>query len=250
MIIDGTEIFEKDCSYPEWVDISLFNENGILKPSAFQKLFATCVERHLSKFHAATDDLLVHNLAWVLTSASFKIVRPITECQTLFMQTWHSQHKGPYFRRDFIFRDENGEEYFRGANYSILLDMTSRKIFRKRAIPFELDAPYETTVLEASPNFKTDVLFSDISERRVFPSQLDRLGHVNNVCYGDFAYDTLSEKEIQRLAELKRIDVYFLSEMRKGDQFTLQRADDENRIIIRGKNNTKDDIAFCYILTF
>ena len=128
--------------------------------------------------------------------------------------------------------------------------MTSRKIFRKRAIPFELDAPYETTVLEASPNFKTDVLFSDISERRVFPSQLDRLGHVNNVCYGDFAYDTLSEKEIQRLAELKRIDVYFLSEMRKGDQFTLQRADDENRIIIRGKNNTKDDIAFCYILTF
>ena len=53
-----------------------------------------------------------------------------------------------------------------------------------------------------------------MDQRKVYNSHMDSLGHVNNICYGKFAYDALSETECMNMHNLKRIDLYFRSELK------------------------------------
>jgi len=79
---------------------------------------------------------------------------------------------------------------------------------------------------------------------------VDLLGHVNNRRYGDFAYDALTAEEILRLRKIKRMDLYFISEMRNKDDFTVFKSVEENRILLRGHNNMKNDTAFDIVFQF
>ena len=92
--------------------------------------------------------------------------------------------------------------------------------------------------------------FDKIAERKVFNSYIDYLGHVNNCRYGEFAYDAFTDEERQNLARLKRMDFYFLSELRNKDTFSVLKTYDGNKLLIRGYNNIKDNLAFDIIMEF
>ena len=139
---------------------------------------------------------------------------------------------------------------FQGSTFSILLDVSTRGVFRKKELPFKLAAPREIFCTEGDPHFRGPKDFTVIATRKVYNSYIDCLGHVNNCRYGDFAYDALSDDEINRMGKLKRIEIYFISELRNKDQFTVRKAIDGNRIVIQGQNNTKGDTAFDFVFQF
>ena len=86
--------------------------------------------------------------------------------------------------------------------------------------------------------------------RKVYNSYLDLLGHVNNCRYSEFAYDTFTAEEKARLADLKRMEVYFESELRPQDTFTIGRAAEGSSLFFRGHNNVKADTSFDVVMTF
>ena len=103
---------------------------------------------------------------------------------------------------------------------------------------------------KASPSFKADKAFKKTEDRRVYNSFIDCLGHVNNTRYGEFAYDALTDAEKNNLGSLKRMDIYFLSELRDHDTFSVFKAYENNKIIIRGVNNIKQDTSFDVVFEF
>lgn len=232
------------------VEVSFLNENNIMKPSAYQSLFAQLAERHLSAFGADSNVTMQYGLAWALISLSIDIKKPIDRCMKLFAKTWYSQRKGPYFRRELVFCDENDTIMFQGSTFSVLLDLENRTIYRKNALPFSLTLPLEEYCIEAEPRYRGEFDFTPIETRVVYNSFIDNLGHVNNRYYGDFAFDSLTESELLNMVRLRRMDFYFISELRNKDHFTLEKAKATNRILINGQNITKSDLAFVVDMQF
>ena len=232
------------------LEFAFLNEFDAVKPSAYQSLFAQLAERHLFFFNADTNETMKYGLSWALISISIEILRPIDRCMRLYATTWYSGRKGPYYRRELVFRNEQGEIMFQGSTFSILMDVKARTVFRKKDLPFPLTVPRENFCIDASPRHHTTGNYVPVETRSIYNSDIDNLGHVNNRRYGDFAYDTFETTEIPLLKQLKRIDYYFISELRKGDRVTTEKAVGPCEIHIRGRSETKDEIAFEVIFTF
>ena len=241
---------EKDFIYEITPDVSELNEDGFLKPYAYQNLFAQIAERHLNKINLNVDTTMKYDLAWALISISLEILNPVKGCIKLFAQTWHSQKKGPYFRRELIFRDEEDTVLFKGSTFSVLLDLNTRTVFRKKETPFYIGEATSEFTIEASPSFRADLSFTEIEKRKVYNSHIDYLGHVNNIRYGEFAYDTLDKAEKSNLAKLERYEIFFISELRCNDIFSVQQAREENSIIIKGVNTEREETSFDVIMKF
>jgi acyl-ACP thioesterase len=241
---------EKDCVYELLSTASYLNQHNQFKPYAYQVLFEQMAERHLYQLNLNVDDTMKYGLAWALISMSVEVVNPIEKNMVLYGNTWYSQHRGPYFRRELLLKNGDGQVMFKGSTHSVLLDMEKRSVYRKKEVPFQMHEPTELFLVDASPSFKVDVDLKPVAERTVQASQIDCLGHVNNCRYGEFAYDTFTAAEQELLRDLKRMDINFLSELRAGDHFTMRKAYEGNRIFIQGHNNTKDDVSFNIVLEF
>lgn len=241
---------EKECVYQLEATVSFFNQYSCLKPYAYQVLFEQMAEKHLSDLNVNVDTTMKYGLAWALVSMSVEIKKSIEPGAVVFGSTWYSQHRGPYFRRELLFKDQSGDVLFHGSTHSVLLDIEKRSIFRKKEVPFPMHDPTEIFLLDASPNFKTDLVFDPVAERIAYPSYIDCVGHVNNCRYGEFAYDTFTAEEQEKLKEMKRMDLYFLSELRCDDRFTMEKTYDENCMFLRGANKTKDDISFNIVISY
>lgn len=226
------------------VEVSYLNDQNIMKPSAYQALFAGLAERHLAVFGADSNITMQYGLAWALISISIDVVFPIDHCMRLYAKTWFSGRKGPYFRRELVFYDEENNVRFQGSTFSVLLELSTRSIYRKKDLPFALTEPSEVFCIDAEPRFREELLFSKMEERKVYNSYIDNLGHVNNRHYGDFAFDVLTEEELAKMPNLSRMDFYFISELRNHDHFSLEKSNSENRIFVRGQNTMKEEVAF------
>lgn len=241
---------ERDCVYEVQTDVSLFNENGILKPHAYQTLFEQIAEQHLNRYHLNVDSTMKYGYAWALISLEIEMVNPVIQCEPLYAYTWHSQYKRPYFRREMEFKNAAGDLLFHGSSFSVLLDMEKRTVYRKKESPFDSPLPDEFFTIEAVPTFKTHLPFEKVDERKVYHSYIDPLGHVNNCRYGEFAYDAFSNEEKERLSQMKRMEIYFTSELRLNDTFSICKGYEDNRLYIRGHNDVKNDTAFDIIIYF
>jgi len=241
---------EKDCVYELLATASYLNQYNQFKPYAYQTLFEQMAERHLFKLNLNVDDTMKHGLAWALISMSVEVVTPIEKSMTLYGHTWFSQKRGPYFRRELLLEDAEGRTMFKGSTHSVLLDIEKRSVYRKKEVPFPMHEPTELFLLDASPSFKMEAELFPVEERSVQASQIDCLGHVNNCRYGEFAYDAFTEEEQARLKDLERMDIYFLSELRAGDRFTMKKASGKNQVCFQGYNNTKDDVSFNIVMKF
>lgn len=243
-------IVERDHVYTVETEVSDLDECGLLKPHAYQKLFARIAEDHLNLLALNVAATLRHQLAWALVTMSLEIVRPVAGCVRLHATTWYSQRKGPYFRRELVFRDDDGAIAFHGSTFSVLLDVGSRTVFRKKATPFDVGEPFESFTIEAAPSLEKMEGHGRVEVRRVRNSHLDALGHVNNTRYGEFAHDALDEAECRRLAHLGRIDLQFVSELRRDETFSVWKAATDDRICIQGRKEADDALSFACRFTF
>ncbi len=250
--IKNIENIENEASLIHQFEVEVFylNENGVMKPSAYQALFAQLAEKHLDVYDSGAAETMKHGLAWALISMSIEVKRPINSCMKISAYTWYSGRRGPYFRRELVFCNEDGDILFQGSTFSILLEVATRKVFRKKELPFTITEPNNVFCMEANHHFKEHIEFIPYETRRTYSSDIDLLGHVNNRRYGDFAYDALTEEEKLRFKDIKRMDLFFISEMRDKDDFTILKATEENRILFRGHNNKKDDTSFDIIFQF
>lgn len=249
---------EQSNLYSLQLDPSQLNPNGILKPQSYQALYCELVERHLSAYDAGSDKIMEYGVAWVLISLSVDVLNSKIPPGILQAKTWKSGRKGPYFRRDFIFYTKEGEVCFRGTSYSVLLNLETRKVSRDRQVPFFALTADEEPLTQGYPSWKQaygqngDLIADRLSlraTRKVENSFLDLLGHVNNIRYGEFVYDAMTGEEAERLASLRRLEIYFAAELRQGDSFSVFAAEEEDRLFFRGCKEACGDTSFDMVLS-
>lgn len=246
-------INEHSQTYPLDVSMDMLGGSGFMKPVGYQTLICELAERHLKCFHLNIDDLAQYNMSWVLVSSSFEICRPIQGQPRIIGRTWHSAQERLTFRRELTFTDSEGQPLFNAVTFSVLMDLSERKIIRPDTLPFDIGAPHEEFVMEASHKLHTHAQMQPCDTRRIYPSHIDCLGHTNNCRYSEFAYDALTRQELARLDQLRRVDLYFKSELRLGDTFTVRRGLDDassNGLMVDGVNNATGKQSFACRMTF
>lgn len=245
------DLNEKGYAYPVYVDMSMCNAAGALYPMAYQRIAVETVGRHLENIGLDTPRISEqYGVAWVLLSMSVALMRPIRIGDRLTFRTWHTNSTPPTFRREIAFYDENETLVAAGATFSALLDVKTHRLCMDRSVFAQFDLPDGTVLIPAEKRFSEHPAFAEVERRRVRPSWIDGIGHVNNERYGEFAYDALIAEDRARIGALKRLDIWFKTELTEGEEFTMERAETENGVILRGVIQPAERESFLMKLTF
>ena len=234
---------ELDYIYKVRTDISGLDVNGYIKPQTYQVIINKVAEEHLEKFNISFEDIMKYDLGWVLVSLSVDVKKHIKGCSELEIRTWYSGNRGPCFRREIEAKDVNGDIVFVASTYSILLDMKTRSIYRKKELPFELSEIIDIKLTKAVPNYRGKYTFENITTRKMERSYIDCLGHVNNCKYGEIAFDSILDNEAD-LSKIEGFNIYFISELKQNNMIDINKYNDKNTIAIQGFDNQKNVTSF------
>ncbi len=242
---------EQDYAYPVYVDVSMCSAAGALYPAAYQRIAVETIGRHLEAIEIDTPRISAqYGVAWVLLSMSVALMRPIRIKDRLTLRTWHTRYAPPTYRREIAFYDEENTLVAVGATFSSLLDVRTHRLCMDRSILSRFDLPGGEELLHAEKRFSERADFAEVERRTVRPSWIDGLGHVNNERYGEFAYDALTAEERGSIGALKRLDVWFKTELTEGAEFAMERAETKDAVILRGVIQPEGRESFLMKLTF
>lgn len=244
---------EKQYSYPLKLGISMFNADGALKPDAYQALYMQAVEPHLKNIEMDEARLIRDfGVAWVLVSMAVEIRRAVRPDDALTAQTWNTTEKSRLlFRREMVVRDAAGEIVLTIATFSTLLDLNARRVCTDRALIAQFSLPAGETMMEASDRLRIKTPEDAPAETlRVRPSWIDGVGHVNNLRYGEMAYDALTDAQRAGVGALRRMELFFVSETHLGDEILLHRIDDGNTAVVTASLPGEKRPAFTAKFTF
>lgn len=249
--MDYTALDEKQYVYPEQIDVAMYDGAGAFFPSSYQKLMTRAAEKHLEAIELDVPRLMKkYGVSWVLLSLSLELKRPLLPTEQLFVRTWATGQHGPVYRREIALYDEKRETVAVGTTFSVVFDLATRHICTDRAVLADLNLPEGEKLLQADSRFTAKPDFVEVEQRTARPSWQDGLGHVNNGRYGEIVYDALTGSEQQALHGLKRLDVWFLAEMRPGQRFSVQKASSEGGVTVKGVLLPENRDSFVMQLTF
>ena len=86
--------------------------------------------------------------------------------------------------------------------------------------------------------------YREEDRRKIYPSWLDGLGHVNNSRYGDMIFDTLSAAGAYEGA-LRRLELYFVGELHEGEEVSLLLRREPGSASVLGVHGQSGEAAFC-----
>jgi medium-chain acyl-[acyl-carrier-protein] hydrolase len=210
------------------------NPKGQARLTSMANFFQEMAYHHASELGLGYDDMKSRKTTWVLSRMRIHMKRYPLWNETIKLETWPSGAERLFALRDFRVLDSKGEVIGMASTAWLILDIDSHRLIRPKEMMdqfkmiihdvqmFEtpLDkilVPGETRLLK-----QHDVVFSD----------LDIVGHVNNVRYMEWCIDAVTTAENAE-KEIRELEINFNHEALLGD-----------RIRISGSENAGDETYF------
>lgn len=227
------------------IPFEYYNEDGFLKPQGYQNITDIIGDMHLKETDQQIGSLIAGKYTWVILSLTAEVKKPINNLKPVYGKTWYSERRGPYFRREYQVEDELGNVLFVAASYSVLIDVEKRTVYRQKELPFTIFQETNNYLLEANPTFKANILNNNLISGVVYNSDIDGIGHVNNLKYTEYVYNSFNSEKIKLLKAPFSIKLYFHKEMLKEEQYSVK-TDKINTYQVC--NETKNEISFSFII--
>lgn len=217
------------------------NRQTYLKPAAFMDMAQEIAFWAASGLGFGYDTLHVHHTAWVLSRMHLHFNSFPRWRDLICLKTWHKGAEGLFYLRDFDVKDESGESCILGTSSWVVIDEQTRRFVRPEdlqslmAVEEEMDnaldasAPKIQLPREASPE--------PAGEHTVAYSDLDLLGHTNNVRYVVWALDCLPLEDAEK--PLKDLYINYNKETTHGQKVELFRLRQENTWYVEGRVDGK-----------
>ena len=166
--------------------------------------------------HARAGDLETFALAdgtgtWVQTRLRLQVDALPAMRQRVEVETWSSGNDGLRAFRDYVLRGPDGEPLVRGTSEWLVMHTTRRRPVRLPPAFFSFEHEASRALLLEAPPVAPDAVEH---ERRfaVRRSDLDRVGHANNVRFLEWSLEALPAG-----VGLREIDVVYRAEAVAGD---------------------------------
>lgn len=164
-----------------------------------------------------------YNCFWMLARIWYRLERPLRYGEAVTIRTWHRGGRGASMYRDFDLLA--GEEPVGEAvSVWVLADVDTRQLMRFSNVE-ECREDSSGGALCKSMQLSALKLPADMTEqgnRRLYYSDTDINGHVNNSHYADFACDALHMERREQGVFVSELQVCYLAECRPGEELHLR----------------------------
>ncbi|MBQ4183754.1 MAG: hypothetical protein II652_02235 [Bacteroidales bacterium] len=246
MIVREDYKFRQDLCVPCYDTDSSFR----LKPAAFMDLAQDIAQYAADQLGFGYDKLHEHHIAWVLTRMHIHFEDYPLWRDEVSLTTWHKGFNGLFFLRDFLLDRPDGKNLVRCTSSWVVIDERERKMVRPELLLKQLEVTDVDDAIE-TPAPKTALpkgaVPEKIFEHKVSYSDVDIIGHTNNVRYVVWAMDALDYGFVSR-HPVKDIYISFIKETLPGQTVSLFSLETEEGWYVEGRVDDKP--VYCVRFVF
>ena len=199
---------------------------------------------HAGKLGLGYDDLAANDTAWILSRMKIRVTERPDWDDELTVETWPRGLEKIFALRDFRISDRAGREVAEATTCWLMVNTLTRRPLR---IPSDYLAfePRTDAVFDQTPgkiSLPDGMAFCE--RRQVKYSDLDVVGHVNNVRFIEWCSDALGT-DLLTGHFISGFEINFIGEARPGDEVEITCSGKQStEIFLSGKNITADRECF------
>ncbi|MDF1574402.1 MAG: thioesterase [Bacteroidales bacterium] len=199
------------------------NPKGQARLTTMANFFQEVAYHHASDLGLGYDDMKRRKTTWVLSRMRICMERYPVWNEQIKLETWPSGAERLFALRDFRVTDSQGELIGKASTAWLILDLDTHRLVRPREMleQFKLIIHDERMFEEALDKIAVPGELSFLKQHAVVFSDLDIVGHVNNVKYMEWCMDALSTAENAE-QEIRELEINFNHEALFGDLIRLE----------------------------
>ena len=210
-----------------------------LKPAGFMDMAQEIAYWAATGLGFGYDDLHVHHTAWVLSRMHFHVANPPRWRDDVTLYTWHKGADGLFYLRDFYLQDADGNRLVTCTSSWVVIDEESRRLVRPEELQhlLEVGRGLEDAIGERAPKvaMPRGAEPEPAGAHTVVYSDIDIIGHTNNVRYLVWAMDCLDYETVSA-RRVRDVYINFNKETTPGTTVQLFRLQTE-----------EDGAPVCYV---
>jgi len=214
-----------------------------IKPTNLMQLFQEAAGNHAQHLGAGYGTLLEEKLFWALSRIRVEILQMPKWGDEIHIETWPCSLVGPFFRRDFIFFNQQNEPICKGVSGWLLLNSASMRPQRADRLGIELPFNEGKFALDTFPERLNGHADIAVFSKKILYNEIDVNNHVNNTRYLDWVMDCF-DGNFHREHLLKSFTLEFLGEMHWGDEVELLSGKEGSSFHIQAVNSQTGKVAF------
>lgn len=202
------------------------DSSSTMKATTFLNYAQEAANIHADYLGVGYDSMHTTRKAWVLARMRVVFHRLPKWREHIIMQSWHKGAAGFLYLRDFEMFDNEGAEKLVSATSSwLVIDIDTRKLSKYTELAEnEGKCIVENAIDEPAPKITMPrgVEPVHVISHKVDYSDLDMVGHVNNVKYTEWSMNAV-ELDITTSRPLKELVINFNNEIKAGDTVEMYR---------------------------
>lgn len=230
--------------FKHWeIYISQCSANSHLKLTELSNICQQTAALHSAAWGMSYFDMQKFNQAWVLSTMRFEIFDLPIWHENIQSETWIESLKGMRSIRDFEIK--KGERVVARASSLWVVLNTEKRRPEPLAIPYDNLEQYPERKATTIPTGRIDLTKPavKVAERKVVYSDLDIVGHANNVKYMEWCFDVMN-REVFDKNQIQAMDLNYLKEIHFEDIVDIKMHSEEKFIYFY---ITRED-AICFAL--
>lgn len=200
-----------------------------LKITEISNIFQIIANNHAHLLEMDYRQMSAYNQAWVLSAMRIELEKLPTWNQAISNHTWIQEYTDGRAIRNFV--QKHNDKPF--ANLSSLWVVINTE--KRRPEPLAVDIsgieffPHEKVTQSPIQRLNIQLEAQEIQQRKVLYSDLDVVGHVNNIKYMEWCLDLLPI-DFHLKKKIKAIDLNYLRELNFGAEVTIYQTQQEDGI--------------------
>lgn len=196
------------------------NPRGQARLTTIANYFQEMAYHHANQLGFGYNDMNQRHTLWVLSRMRIRIKRYPVWDDRVSVETWHKGMDRIFGLRDFRVRDQAGEVLAVASSAWLILDRETRRPVRPDTDVLHKGRGKDSVFEEKLGKIQLPDQMKKMTRRQVQFSDLDIVGHVNNVKYMEWCLDgIMSAQYLER--EIRELEINFMHEARLGDRIGL-----------------------------
>lgn len=228
-----------------------------LRPTAFMDYAQELAYQGATALGFGYDVLIKDHRAWVLSRFHIKFLKPVRWGDSVKIQTWSKGPQSLFYLRDFRLMNPEGEEAVAATSSWIVLDLDKRSFVRTDTLKDFMTPDtecHDNAIEQPCPKvmIPRGVQAEKVGEHMVNYSDIDCLGHTNNVRYVVWSMDAAGA-DITFKYPVKELFINFKKETHLGETVELFRHVEENEdggLCVTVEGRVDGTQSFCCKLIF
>ncbi len=201
------------------------NPRGQARLTTMANYFQEIAYHHANELGFGYEDMKTRRTMWLLSRMKIRMNKYPVWDDRITIETWPSGVDKLFAVRDFRVNNEKGEEIGVASTNWLIVDLNTHRPIKPKA---ELEAyariVYGEPVFDAGlDKIQLPQQMVALNRHRVCFSDLDIVGHVNNVKYMEWSIDTaMNDWKLEK--EIREFEINFMKETKLGDEISISGA--------------------------